>query len=85
MLDDLVLWGKTGGLSFNASKTAVMHFWRGNKTPHRKLSMEGNTLEYTESTKYLGVTLDRELKWRNHVENKIKSAKKMLCTLLAIT
>ena len=84
MLNELVVWGKTCGLSFNASKTAVIHFSRRLKTPSFWLSMEGQILKYSDSTKYLGVILDRELKWKAHAENKIKKSKKLLAKLLGI-
>ena len=85
MLNELVEWGKTCGLRFNAEKTAVVHFSRTKLKPNFWISMEGRRLDYSESTKYLGVTVDRELRWRIHIDSKLKAAKKLLALTLAIT
>jgi hypothetical protein len=40
--------------------------------------MEGREIQYSDSTRYLGVELDRKLDWKKHIEGKIKNAKKLL-------
>ena len=79
-------WGSSIGLKFNPKKTEVVLFSRDNpakrkwKTP--KIFMDGVEIKEKDEVKYLGVTLDRKLTWKTHIENKIQSAKGMLVKLL---
>ena len=78
MLDELTSWGHTCGLKFNAEKTIAVHFSRKRKTSPYKLKLEGQEINYSNSAKYLGVVLDRKLSWREHIEQKITGARKLL-------
>ena len=81
VLNDLVAWGRTCGLEFNADKTIVILFSRRRVVPHFKLEMDGVEIPFSNSVKYLGVTLDSRLEWKQHLVEKIKKAK-LLAVLL---
>ena len=85
MLDRLVAWGNTCGLRFNPQKTVAVMFTRATRLFERQVRMDGQLIPYSSSVVYLGVTLDRELKWKEHVQKKIKKAKGLLMKLANIT
>ena len=78
VLDRLVAWGNTCGLRFNPQKTIAVMFTRSTRSFERRVRMDGQLIEYSPSVVYLGVTLDRELKWKEHITSKIKKAKGLL-------
>lgn len=66
-------------LSVNADKTVIVPFT--NKRDLRKLRvprLNGKTITYSNTVKYLGVTLDQRLNWNSHIENVIQRAKTSL-------
>ena len=46
--------------------------------------MDGKVLPYSDSVVYLGVTLDKKLHWKKHINNKIAKAKARLMQLASI-
>ena len=85
-LDMLVEWGKPRGLKFNSSKTVVVLFTRNSKLdkqPSQQLTMEGTTLTRSDSATYLGVTLDKKLFWREHINKRIATSKQLMLKLNA--
>ena len=85
MLDKLVRWGNSCGLRFNPQKTVVIMFTRSTKPFTRQVRMNGDLIPYSHSVVYLGVTLDAELRWTEHIHNKIKKAKGLLMKMSSIT
>ena len=85
VLDRLVQWGHTCGLQFNAAKTVAVMFTRATRSFDRMVRMDGQLIPYSSSVVYLGVTLDRELKWNEHIHNKVQKAKRLLMKLSSIT
>ena len=85
MLERLVNWGGTCGLRFNPQKTVAVMFTRSTREFHRLVRMEGQLLPYSDEVVYLGVTMDRELKWHPHILNKIRKAKSLLMKMSSIT
>ena len=71
---DLSQWGKKCGLTFNASKTVALLFTKSSvvrrKYEGKKLiKMDGQQIPFSDSVKYLGVTLDLKLTWKPHKKN----------------
>ena len=85
MLERLVNWGLSCGLRFNPQKTVAVMFTRATRSFDRQVRMNGQLLPYSSSVVYLGVTLDRELKWNEHVLNKVAKTKRLLMKLASIT
>ena len=78
-VDRAIEWGKEKGLTFAPQKTVVVLFSR--KTTlrmTRQLKMSGVNIPYHNEAKYLGITLDRKLTWKVHLQNKIKKAKRQI-------
>lgn len=60
-------------------------FTRATRPFHRQVRMDGQLLPYADTVTYLGVLMDKELKWLPHIRNKMKKAKALLMKMGAIT
>ena len=85
-MSDLSQWGKKCGLTFNASKTVVLLFTKSSmirkKYEDKKLiKMDGQNIPFSETVKYLGVTLDNKLTWKTHIDEKTTACKKLMVML----
>ena len=67
-------WANDHSLTFSASKTKVMLFTNRRKYRKLPLFMDGKEIEYVDSFKYLGITLDTKLTFTKHIENISKRA-----------
>ena len=85
MLDRLVTWGNSCGLRFNPQKTVAVMFTRATRPFNRLVRMDGQLIPYSKTVVYLGVTMDSELKWIEHIKGKIKKAKGLIMKLASIT
>ena len=85
MLERLVAWGNSCGLRFNPQKTVAVMFSRATRPFTRLVRMDGQLIPYSDTVVYLGVMLDKELKWHPHIHNKIKKAKGLLMKMSHIT
>jgi len=65
-------------MSFNADKCAVMVFGRQQQTPDAEYTIAHNSLLVVQETKYLGVTIQTDLKFINHINDKISKTKRQL-------
>ena len=63
-------WFKSNKLSLNISKTNFIHF-RNHNSPRVNCNLFIDNLTITEktSTKFLGVTIDSNLRWNEHIRN----------------
>ena len=77
-------WGTDRGLKFNASKTVVVIFTKSrlksSQLPN-KLKVGGIDVDFSDTAKYLGVTLDSKLNWGIHFNNQLTKCKQYLFTL----
>ena len=72
-------WCRNEGLRANPSKTTIIPFTKRLRLDLKTLTMNGTVLELSESTKYLGVTLDKRLTWKPHItKTKDKAIKNMM-------
>ena len=76
-LDNIEAWAEDEGLKFNLGKSHPILFQNNNKKNHSiPITLNGKNLNYQESTKYLGVTLNNKLRWTEHFNNVFKASKR---------
>ena len=69
MLNRLYHWGKGKNLKFK------------HKPKQKFLKLGCKFIKHETKVKYLGVTLDRRLSWRDHINDKISACKAMLLNI----
>ena len=81
-INTFVRWGNESGLSFSHEKTeAVIFPPKGNRkkwTAPSCLKVKGNTVPYSDTIKYLGVTFRSDMDWSPYVNDRIKKGKNLL-------
>ena len=67
-------WLKASKISLNTNKTKVIIYKPKNATIHKKLNfrISGQKIEVTDSIQYLGIILQDNLIWDNHLTHIIK-------------
>lgn len=73
-LDALPAWLKKWRLSVNVAKTQATMVGRP-RSPPPPLTMLGQSIEWTSTVKYLGVTIDRRLTMKKHVSNVVNQVR----------
>ena len=79
-LDKVVDWSKKWGMEFNVSKCNILTVTQ-KMTKNQvefKYHMDGQPLLNTNSTPYLGVTLNEKLNWDEHINKTTAAANRML-------
>ena len=67
-LKEISLWLKANKLSLNIKKTHFMIFSSKNKPhPNICINIDGETINETAKTKFLGVIIDNKLSWKDHI------------------
>ena len=72
-------WFNANKLSLNLHKSAAMKFWNNNT--NLELRVDNVKIPVVESKKFLGVQIDNQLTWHNHVNhlvNKLRINKRMM-------
>src|SRR5699024_6686248 len=68
-------WANKTGSCFAAEKTELIHLTRSKKQ-HRvgQITMNGKTVKPSDTAKLLGVIFDKEMRWKEHVQQAVKRA-----------
>ena len=72
-------WFNANQLSLNLEKTVMLKFWSDNKTFDIKIQEQ--VLKNSKNTKFLGITIDENLTWKDHASvlyNKVLTNKHLL-------
>ena len=82
-------WFQSNKLSLNTKKSNVMLFGTHIKTNQYKndlrLSLDNVEIQCVNACKFLGVTIDQNLTWENHINQlSIKCCIGILCRILSI-
>jgi hypothetical protein len=78
-LSTIQIWCNKVGLSVNLDKTVLVVFTRKRKLQgFFEPQLSGVKLHLSGSVKYLGVILDSQLTWREHLEVKVRKAHNLL-------
>ncbi|XP_076033182.1 uncharacterized protein LOC143020617 [Oratosquilla oratoria] len=74
-LNKLMMWTENNNVTINTNKTVVMHFCTSTQAvPPPQLSLGPHPLQLVQSTKILGITLDAQLNWNQHITNIVRTA-----------
>ena len=71
-------WSSIWGMKFNTDKCVVMSVTNKKTLPLNNYFLNGVCLSRQNYIKYLGVYIDNKLTFRKHIEEKVKSATKVL-------
>ena len=72
----LIDWSKANKLSLNLTNSVLLKFWREEREPRENLNIHGLYIPEVDTTKFLGVHLDKNLNWDDHLTqlvNKLNS------------
>lgn len=72
-------WCANNGIKLSVLKTkAIMFTTLNKKFKFKPIKLGDHTINLETDVKYLGITLDRYLKWNTHIQNKCNQANKLL-------
>ena len=77
-LDVLQDWFRANKLTLNVEKSVCLIF---NDTNCKKLALSEKTITIQKETKFLGVWLDKDLKWDRQITETINGVKLRICLL----
>ncbi len=77
-LDTICEWVKEHGFRLNMDKVKAMIISRKKKPPRPNLCLRGESIEFVDSFRLLGVTITSELTWRTHICETISKSKRLL-------
>ena len=60
-------WAERWGMAFAPEKSELIHFTRARAAATQSIRLGVTTLPPTESARFLGIWLDRKLRWRRHL------------------
>ena len=73
-LKKIEVWEDKWEMQFHPDKCNIMSVSKRKTISKHDYSLHGHILERVESTKYLGVTIQHDLKWDIHIDNIVKKA-----------
>jgi hypothetical protein len=79
-------WARTRGMQFEPGKSELVHFTRAHLPPQASVRLGLTVVEPKESARFLGVWLDRKLRWSRHlkkIKEKLQTQKFALTRLAA--
>ena len=85
-LNRLQTWFRRWGFRLSADKTVPIFFTKStmNLSPPQ-VELDGNKVPFQNTHHFLGVTFDKKLTWKPHVENVVKRCKRKLNILRCLT
>uniref|UniRef100_A0A1Y1NA23 Reverse transcriptase domain-containing protein n=1 Tax=Photinus pyralis TaxID=7054 RepID=A0A1Y1NA23_PHOPY len=79
--DDLEDWYSTWRIGINPDKSTAVLFSKRRVSPSIPINMFGRDINWRDSAKYLGLTLDHKLLWRTHIHEKKKLGDALIAKL----
>lgn len=71
-LNKFVNWLDENNLIINLDKTKVMHFYQRILDTNMNINYNGRTIEKANVTKFLGISIDSQLTWKNQADDVCK-------------
>lgn len=68
--NQITRWTKTWKIKLNENKSTHTNFTNKKIRDHLPVTINGNIISYANTAKYLGMTLDTKLHWKEHVKKK---------------
>ena len=68
-INSLEQWTKTKGMRFSIEKTVAIKFGKRKKGEETQLTLHGSRVQVRESTRYLGLIIDKRLNWKDHMDH----------------
>jgi hypothetical protein len=79
-------WSRTHACSFNLAKFQMVHYTRNsNKYSPLPLPTQGHIIEASNSAKYLGIIMDRTLRWHEQVKQAVEKGTKAVLAINRLT
>ena len=83
-LENMYIWFKVNKLSLNVSKTNYMIFGKKYTDSLFNIQIDGVVVDRVHVTKFLGVLVDDELTWNNHITSVCKNISKNMSMLYKV-
>ena len=80
-IEDTVSWFDEHNLFLNVTKTKELIFDFRKNQVHKQITINRDVVEECDSFKYLGVTIDKNLTWSEHVKHVISKCRQRLYLL----
>ena len=71
-LNRLGAWCRTWQMNFNVKKCSIMHLSRHRQPITDQYSLNGTVLSSVSSHPYLGIEIQNDLRWNNHINNIVR-------------
>lgn len=71
-LISIISWLNNNNLKINLGKTQIMHFGLRKCSTKMDVKFQNNVINDVDSAKFLGLVIDRQLNWKNHIEKLCK-------------
>jgi hypothetical protein len=69
-LNKIAIWTKKWRIKLNESNSVHIYF-TNKRTTQRPIYINGTQIPYANTAKYLGMTLDTKLRWKEHIKMKL--------------
>ena len=77
-LNEIGRWFEERGLKISAAKSYCLAFNTRRSSLPEPLTLNGTVIPFVKEFKYLGVILDSDLSWKQHIQARVKKAKRDL-------
>ena len=75
-IDKLVEWANTWQMEFNAEKCTILHIGCHNR--NYNFTIDNRNLTVVNKQRDLGIAINKDLKWKEHINNSIRKARNVI-------
>ena len=80
-IEQLECWEDLWQMDFHPEKCQVISVTRNRKIKHYDYTLHNHKLQHTDHAKYLGITITKDLRWNQHINNITRKANNTLAFL----